>query len=435
MRVTLCAVLSLVAWVMTSHSLEACSCASSSRCEAYRRAGAAYIGEVVSSQRVADTFQMTVRIVRASRATKTRDVLLTSDARTTCGVQLDAGRRYVIYGDVSGGSISACSYIYGLADGDPEPQLPPRGGRVEGQVSRYDLERIRSFQRTESIPGASVWIDLPFGRVYTTADGSGHFAFDDVPPGTHRMGAEAGSELATRLAEPVTLDGPNDCADVSLVMHPSGKITARVLNNEGRPVVGLLVVLLDARKSQVEYGDVVTSAPTREGGAVVFDGLDAGEYLLTINPGGHTSGERPYPPTFYGGTSRATASRLGVGGGQSPEPVTFTLPAPLPTRRLTATVTCADGSVPAYAHATIHANGDADAERAPSFTANTLSMPLLRDRGYLLEITAAIPYGPIRETRRSRRGEPLTPVQIPAGAADAQISVVAPFTACADSLF
>lgn len=377
---------------------------------------------------------MTVRIIRASKATTTREVLLTSDARTSCGIELEAGRRYVIYGDVGGGSISACSHIYSLADGDPEPQLPPRGGRVEGRVGRYDSERIRSFQRLEGIPGAAVWIDLPSGRVSTTADGYGHFAFDDVPPGKHPLGAEAGPDLALWMAQPVTLSRPNDCADVSLVMHPSGKITARVLNSEGQPVVGLLVVLLDASKAEAEYADVVTSAPTREGGAIVFDGLDAGEYLLTINPGGHTSGERPYPPTFYGGTSRATASRLRVGGGQSAEPVTFTLPAPLPTRRLMATVTCADGSVPAYAHATIRADGDADAEHAPSFTANTLTMPLLRDRGYLLEITAAIPYGPVRETGPSRRGETLAPVQIPAGAADAQISVVAPFTACADRL-
>ena len=52
------------------------------------------------------------------------------------------------------------------------------------------------------------------------------------------------------MTKPVTLAGPNDCADVSLVMHPAGKVAARVADSEGRPAGSLQVVLLDANKHE-----------------------------------------------------------------------------------------------------------------------------------------------------------------------------------------
>ncbi len=411
----------------------ACSCMRSfSPCEAFAM-DVVFVGEVLTSERVGSSQRMRLRVIRAFKGVDAREVDVWSDVGTSCGLALDVGERYVIHtGRGDRIQIRVCgSVVEWLRAGEPEPDLPPRPGHIYGRVSVADLQRIRDSEPLEAVAGASVWIDAPTGRVSTTTDGRGDFTFSDVPPGIHPLGVDAGPDLAPWNTEPVTLDGPTACASASLLMHPSGRIAGRVMNHDGSPAAGIPLLLLAADASEGSPEEVVAGEPTGKDGRFDLDGLSPGAYLLTLNVDAASSqGRPPYPPTWFGGTSRGSAARLQVGRGLPAElPAPFVLPPPRPTRTVTVTVTCADGTVPPYAHASVTSAGG-NRSSAPNFERNVLTMLAAVDRAHTLEITASIPYGAATSHGRARRGEELHPLLIPAGESDERFTVVAPFSDC-----
>lgn len=437
-RASLHAVLLAAVYILAAgiRGAEACSCAGSETpCQAFASSPIVFIGDVLSTEETGGQFHMRMRIVRAVKGITGTSADLWSDARTSCGVRLKEGERYVIHtSDASGRmSIGACHYIERITAGSPEPELPPAPGRVYGRVVRYDIERIRRFQPMDPIASVRVSLDLPAGRVTAVSDQWGLFTFAGVPPGKHPLAVDAGQGLTPWGPAPIVDVARRDsCASTQIVLQPAGRISGRVVTAEGRPAPHIYLRLFPDAGPGSPVSELNLGWSTDADGGFTFTALTPDSYTLAINPEGNASAAQPYRGVWFGGADRASAARIPVAEGAAVElDRPFVLPAPLPTRTFTIAVTCRDGSVPPGLMVQAVAGGGARFfESDDTGDGPVRTLKALRDQDYTLRVSMFIPD---RARRGERREEKLAPLDLPPGAPGRHIAIVAPFTDCAES--
>ncbi len=417
----------------------ACSCASySTPCQAFDTS-VVFVGEVESVQEAGTEIQMRLRVTHAVKGVTGPTADLRSDM-SSCGARLELGKRYVVYTgrDANGRmSISACGPQRELAAGEPEPELPPVPRRVYGSVTRYDSERVRAYRPLDPVPDVRLWLDLPTGRVNAVSDGWGHFTFDDVPLGTYAIGIDAGQALKPWMAEPIRMTARGGCTYADVVLHPSGILSGRVVAADGTPAGGIPLVLFPDHPPTNDSGEaLMLNATTNADGRFTFDGLPPDTYVLGANHFGRPGGGTPYLPAYFGGQTLESAQRIRIEAGQTELARPFPMGPALPTRQFTITVACRDGSIPPVVSAEARPSSQtARVESEMWWRGGAMTLTLLRDTAYTLEVDAAIPYGTATADGRPRRVELLSTIDLPAGTPGTALIVSAPFTNCKDRVF
>lgn len=218
----------LTVGLLSGRPAAACSCAGRlTPCQAFASSPIVFVGQVESVEKTGNDFHMRLRVVRALKGIDVTTADLWSDATSSCGVKLAEGGRYVVYTSMAVGrmSIRACGYGRQLVLGEPDPELPPAPGSVYGRVSRFDIDRVRSFQSLEPIPSVRVRLNLSTGPRTTVSDQWGRFQFANVPPGEYQFSIDAGRGLTpSRPARVVVPDG-EACVDT----QASSSLRARCL--------------------------------------------------------------------------------------------------------------------------------------------------------------------------------------------------------------
>ena len=260
-----------------------------------------FVGEVLRVEQAGSGRVHRVRVLRTLKGRRTGIV----DVSTSGGIgpSLVAGARYVIFTHSATGPISLgdCDPLVALVPGEPDPEWPPVMGRVYGRIGREALLASSS----AAVAGARLSLDLPSGGRTAVSDRFGRFQFADVPPGDYPLGVRAAG-LEPSGAPRVVLRSTDGCISILVGMHPAGRISGRVVGPGGRPAPGIPVRAVDATDSRRSLPTAVTGTD----GRFTIRGLDAGTYLLAVNPTGQPTVRQPFRTAWFGGQDQASARRL-----------------------------------------------------------------------------------------------------------------------------
>lgn len=168
------------------------------------------------------------------------------------------------------------------------------------------------------------------GGLAVLTDDMGRFRFEAVPAGDYRvMSTRAGFTAARRAggAQVISVKAGGRVSDVRYPMLPQGVLAGKVVDEEGEPVMGAQVQVLNARRIRGVLGFVgLRGTVTNDLGEFRIAGVPPGRVMLQITPPGMNravppvSGqgqaeerERGYVATYYPGvTDMSQAERLEI---------------------------------------------------------------------------------------------------------------------------
>jgi hypothetical protein len=342
------ALMSLLSVLSLADETAACSCAPISPCGAYRTADAVFVGDVVEVRNQGkDGWSSTVkmRVVRLGKGAIEGGELVSVEVPgqdSTCGLDFGVGQRWIIFATrgPAGHSTDPCQGSYQLSPGERLPELPGRGGTVNGWLGRLGRPG-RPGGMHEGPPAVPVWIDTPSGRIATRTAADGGFSLVGVPPGRWTIHFDVGPNHTADTE--VELGSNDDCYGVHTMVMPAGGLAGSIVDEAGAPVVGAPVTAILATDTEgiYEFG-----GETDEGGRFLVRALDHGPYLVRIGIDGEANGRVPYRPVFYPAARERSAAKAIEVGGSTVRLEPIVMRAPLATVTLVVDVMCRDGTRP-----------------------------------------------------------------------------------------
>jgi len=316
---------------------------------------AVFLGEVIDASIQGNMLVARMHVTRVWKGIVDDVVTVSNEAHSSCSFEFAVGERYVVYGSGEGRQFgtSVCAGGGRLPAGTGEPELPPIGGRVTGEVIRFNQHFTSRDDMHTAMVGIRVSIEHDAGTIEAHTDENGRFVLNGVPPGKHLVRADLGPGVEG--SEAVTLDSPSDCRVVLISAAPSGQVRGTVVAGDGRPLadIKLSAVPLDHDWSKEDLTGV-RETTTGKDGAFEFRSMTAGQYVVGVNLFEPPRVKQPFPATYYpGAASRDDATIVTVADGKV-ELEPLVLNQSLPRTVIFADVVCRDGSIPrsrlVYAH-------------------------------------------------------------------------------------
>ena len=265
--------------------------------------------------------------------------VLTAASGDACGYDFRPGTRYLIVAsrlDDGRLAVSRCGLTRpiteaaGLLEYIQTVDRPDSAARIWGQLT-MPASRIESGRWSDPVPGARVAVVGPVRRSAVT-DSGGRYVLADLPAGTYSLNAEMPGSLPYLVLQPQILLGNEvtlapgkipACAELNFYARFNGAISGEVVDQERKPLAGVLVELRAAGR------DLWTNAPvemveTDLSGQYRFIGVAPGEYVLRV--GTRTSTLYPFAESYARTTDGTSVFALKAGE-------RITVP-PIQTRRL-----------------------------------------------------------------------------------------------------
>jgi hypothetical protein len=264
-----------------------------------------------------------------------RPPLLIHPPPTDCDYRFDEGETYFVYANLSskkGGALNVPmnrtrKLEEAAADLKFVNELPRAAptARIFGRIVRADQSVDLDDQKR--LPLAGIKVTARSGRRTFEAltDARGNYELKDLPPGSYRvtpaypahLSAEDGSGLARVVAR--------GCAELDFDTHSSVRLKGRVIDAEGRPLLGVKVGLIHAERTEIAREGLYAS--TGGGGDYVLTGIPAGRFLLFFDLPSAPAARSPYlpaerspspPRAYYPGVwSAAQATVITVAEGEN----------------------------------------------------------------------------------------------------------------------
>ena len=115
-----------------------------------------------------------IEVSRVWKGTVDPVVTVSNEAGTSCSFDFPVGQRFLVYGAGGKGVFRThmCAGGGPLRAGDPEPALPPPGGRVTGSVLRLNESFTSRADITAPMAGVRIWLEAGGSVLETRADGN-----------------------------------------------------------------------------------------------------------------------------------------------------------------------------------------------------------------------------------------------------------------------
>ena len=415
----------------------ACSCGMRSPCSKFGAADAVFLGQVVDVRRDGRDNVVRVQVTRTWRGTVDSTVTVREEAGTSCSFDVKIGQRFLVYGHGRGSMFSThmCAGSAVLPDGDPEPDLPPRAGRVTGLVVRFNDAFTSHDDIAAPVADTRVSVQTGAGVIETRTDANGWFTLDGVPVGKHTVQADLGRALEG--TDDIVLNSADDCARAFITPRPSGRISGQLTSEASIPLkdTEIHAVPLGHDWSTSDLSDIARTT-AGENGAFEFSGLKAGKYYLTVNVLTPPRVRQPYPPTYYPGVENPReAIPVEIHDGSAPPLAPFHLNRTLPRTTIPVDIVCRDGSVPRSGIVSAKAAEGGSAFHEPTYTKANGHFQVALLSGVTYDI-----YGEVPVPGRDRNGREIqlwgvrTPeVRFDPATPPPVIRLIAPLEGCGES--
>jgi protocatechuate 3,4-dioxygenase beta subunit len=209
--------------------------------------------------------------------------------------------------------IPAAAFFIGVSFAAAQTHDSAKTVRLEGHVLNLTGEPLRKV--TLRLMNDALFA----GNVAAMTDDKGRFAFEDVPPVRYTMTAERTGFLTQKYGAtsyhspgtPLTLKPGQDLKDLLILMTPQGVITGKVTNQDGEPMVSLLVTISRFGyvhgKRQLQ---LVARGPTDDRGSYRVANLAPGRYYVDVlNLPMGRSGQEVDVSTYYPSEVDASKAR------------------------------------------------------------------------------------------------------------------------------
>jgi hypothetical protein len=358
---------SLAAALAAPRPADACSCMDAGpACQAFWKTDAVFdatvesIDDAVHADRAPDGVplaaqrRVTLKVRQAWKGVTPGPLdVFTTESGTSCGYDFKPGRRYLVFAfrNARDGRwmVSLCSATREYdGSGDEAAFLaslaePARGGRIFGTVKAYE----RQFDQEHSSRERNIEVRITLsgaGKEWTAISRGGTYEFTALPSGPYRLEmAPVDGYVTNYSSRSIELPTDRACARETFSVAPSGRLTGRVVEHDGRPASRVTIeVTAPGAQPHPMYGISSASTTTEADGRFEVGGLPPGEYMLGVNLDDLPSDYRPYPRTLY--PSDGTDGRVFTIGRDPLDIGTWTLPPPLPVVTLSGIVVWADGT-------------------------------------------------------------------------------------------
>jgi len=200
------------------------------------------------------------------------------------------------------------------------------GGAITGRITLND-KGVGGVQVCASL-NRNLYTSL--GVQYTTStDGDGQFRLSNLAGGIYQVWLEAPAFIVsdirefTPMGKPVVVNEGETVDDVNFTLVRGGVITGKVIDADGRPVIGEYVRLVptDAKLGEAIEALFGQDQQTDDRGVYRIYGLPPGSYKVAVGPSRGdiyeaTRGRRTFKQTFYPDvTDEAKAKVVEVGSG------------------------------------------------------------------------------------------------------------------------
>lgn len=335
-----------------------CTCSRSQPpCDGVRKGATVFSGTVLSSRpgpsgRVAD-FMVVESFVGSIPKTVT---VRTGFGGGDCGFDFKVGKTYLVYAGSSqdgGLGTGICSRTREVGEGKEDIEIL-RELKVGGITKKSRLFGNANWLSKSGDYGVSsspladarIVANDSHGRtVETRTDANGNYVFRGLRAGQYGLRLFYGANFEKAKGVQIGTTTKDRCVEQDFFAWVGPRVTGKVIDDKGNPVVGIRVIAAYYRNPDDEDSWSWFDGRSDQSGRFEVEGLTPGTYTVGVNFDGPTKKEFPFPPAFHPNVKDAKlAKRISIDEQKSYDGFDITVGTGLIPRTVSGIVVFPDGS-------------------------------------------------------------------------------------------
>jgi len=291
-----------------------------------------FVGSVVSVIETTDTERRLQLLPEEVFFGNAHGLLTVNTSQGACIGDFQAGDKWLFYLERDP-KTKALLLSYGsptrpISDAQKEIALLRRllqmddSGIILGQVTE-PIWNDNKWERSIPVPNYKIVAkQQQSGREYAAfTDSDGNYEFEPLPPGAYHLSANTSEGLW--VEEGSVVIRPRSCSQVGFALQPDGRISGRVIAEDGKPAKSVQVAVVPVSTGNLQF----TSAFSDELGRFEVKQLHPGRYLVGVAIQSQVGSANWHSRTYYPGVrDRNLAVTVDLGWAEKRANIDFQLP-------------------------------------------------------------------------------------------------------------